>query len=129
MKKILILVIFSFIFMSYQTEGSIISVSVEEFESYIKDYGTTQLIDVRTPEEFEKGHIPGAKLVNIYATDFKEKISKLNLEKSKPVLIYCRSGNRSLVGGRYLAGRGYKVINLKYGINDWIAKNKPIEKN
>ena len=129
MKKILTYIILFIVFISYSMQnGTLISVSTEEFESYINKYGTGQLLDVRTPQEYNAGHIPGAKLANIYDSNFKEKIKTLNFTKSKPILIYCRSGNRSVVGGKYLSEQGYKVINLKYGIKDWIAKNKPIEK-
>jgi rhodanese-related sulfurtransferase len=129
MKKILTMVILFAVFVSFSMQnGSLISVSTDEFENYIKKYGTNQLLDVRTPQEFNAGHIPGAKLANIYDSDFKNKIKSFNFTKSKPILIYCRSGNRSLVGGKYLSEQGYQVINLKYGIKDWIAKNKPVEK-
>ncbi len=128
MKKFLIPVIIILFFTSLQGKGSLVSVTADEFEAYIKKYGTEQLLDVRTPQEYDLGHIPGAKLVNIYDSDFKQKIAALNFSKSKPVLIYCRSGNRSLVAGRYLAEQGFQVINLKYGIKDWVLKNKPVDK-
>jgi len=124
----LTLLVFVVLWSAFQQSGKILSVSSDEFEQYIKRYGTSQLIDVRTPAEYREGHIPNARLVNIYDPDFKKKISELPFRKDKPVLVYCRSGNRSLVAGRYLASLGYEVINLKYGIKDWRAKGKPIEK-
>ena len=129
MKKIYLFVVLSLGLISKaQENGKIISVSSDEFQNYIEKYGTEQLIDVRTPQEFNAGHIPGAKLVNIYTPTFKQDILKALKDKEKPVLIYCRSGNRSMVAGRYLEKKGYLVINLKYGIKDWIRQNKPIKK-
>ncbi len=129
MKKIFLFVVLSLGLISKaQENGKIISVSSDEFQNYIEKYGTEQLIDVRTPQEFNAGHIPGAKLVNIYTPTFKQDILKALKDKEKPVLIYCRSGNRSMVAGRYLEKKGYLVINLKYGIKDWIRQNKPIKK-
>ncbi len=129
MKKIFLIVAIAFTMISKaQKSGKIISVSSDEFQNYIEKYGTDQLIDVRTPQEFNAGHIPGAKLVNIYTPTFKQDILKALKDKEKPVLIYCRSGNRSMVAGRYLEKIGYLVINLKYGIKDWIRQNKPVKK-
>jgi rhodanese-related sulfurtransferase len=113
--------------LAFQSQDTL-SVSSAEFQKYINRYGTSQLIDVRTPQEYHAGHIPGAKLVNLYDPTFKTKILSLNLDKNKPVLVYCRSGNRSLVAARFLNEKGYKVINLKYGIKQWIKEQRPIEK-
>lgn len=55
--------------------------------------GKAYLVDVRTPEEFEGGHLQYATNINFNSPDFKAQISKL--DKHKPVYLYCRSGNRS----------------------------------
>ncbi len=55
--------------------------------------GKAYLVDVRTPEEFDGGHLQYAKNINFNGTDFKAQIAKL--DKHKPVYLYCRSGNRS----------------------------------
>ncbi len=128
MKKLGLILIFVIYSLSFQQKFEILSVSSDEFESFIEEYGTGQLIDVRTPPEYAEGHIPGAKLVNIYDIDFKTKILALPLDKSFPVLVYCRSGHRSMVAARFLAEKGFRVVNLKNGIREWIAKGKPIEK-
>ena len=51
------------------------------------------LIDIRTEEEFKSGHIKGALNIDFYGADFKDKLN--SLDKSKPYIFYCRSGNRS----------------------------------
>jgi rhodanese-related sulfurtransferase len=99
--------------------------SVDKFE--ILDYmdfknqivNNVQLIDVRTSEEFNAGHIEGA--INI---DFKnEEVfyqSFQRLDKKNPVYVYCRSGNRSKKSADKLLEMGFsKVFDLKGGYIDW----------
>ncbi len=130
MKKIIgvLMVLLSLNSVAQEKQGEIHSVSTDEFQQYIEKYGTDLLIDVRTPQEYNAGHIPGAHLVNLYAPDFKTRILEIVKDKDKPVLIYCRSGHRSMIAAKYLAGHGYTVINLRHGIIDWNANRKPIGK-
>lgn len=85
-----------------------------------------QLVDVRTPEEFQDGHIANARLMN-----FKDTASFLTgqatLDKSKPVYIYCRSGARSQAATALLTKAGFKVLDLEGGILNWKKNNLPIE--
>jgi len=55
--------------------------------------GKAYLVDVRTPEEFDGGHLQYATNINFNSPEFKAQIAKL--DKHKPVYLYCRSGNRS----------------------------------
>lgn len=55
--------------------------------------GKAYLVDVRTPEEFDGGHLQYATNINFNSPEFKTQIAKL--DKHKPVYLYCRSGNRS----------------------------------
>ncbi len=75
------------------------------------------LVDVRTPREFKSGSIPGA--INIaYSRSFKNDI--LKLDKSKPVLIFCKSGARSRRAMSIMSKLGFKTVHdLKGGINSW----------
>lgn len=97
------------------------SVSVDEFKKIIAD-STVILVDVRTPEEFQEGHIPNTKY-NIDALDskFLENATKL-LPEGASVAIYCRSGNRSKAAAKKLAGAGYKVTELNAGYKAWLAQ-------
>ena len=63
------------------------------FISFMQENSDIQIVDVRTPEEFNDGYIPNAVNIDFKAADFKEKIDQL--DKFKPVLIYCHSGGRS----------------------------------
>lgn len=97
---------------------------VAEFSQFITN-DSVQLVDVRTPEEYYEGHIPGAKNINVFDKDFAVK-AKESLDTSKPVAVYCRSGKRSAEAARELSGKGFKVINLKGGIIAWKGKDQPL---
>lgn len=76
------------------------------------------LLDVRTKNEFNAGHIAGAINIDWYLHSFEALVQKL--DKSKPILIYCRSGNRTSKTKFAMLGMGFQnVINLHYGVNDW----------
>ena len=79
------------------------------------------ILDVRTPNEFYSGYIPSAKLIPLQ--QLAERISEIEKHKEKPVLIYCRSGNRSVVAAEILIKHGFKnVYHIRHGIRDWIKK-------
>ena len=84
------------------------------------------LLDVRTPEEFKHdGHIAEAKLIPL-----SELAKNLNmLDKSKKVLVYCRSGNRSVSASRFLGNHGFTVVNMSGGIIAWKSEKLPISMN
>lgn len=103
----------------------VISVSASEFEKEI-NVGSVQLVDVRTPEEFADGHIAGALNINVKSDDFRQKAEKA-LSKDSVVLVYCRSGRRSLDAAKILTELGYKVINLKGGIIEWREAGLPVD--
>lgn len=81
------------------------------------------LLDVRTPEEFNSGHIPGA--VNISVETLAARLSELPADKT--IVVYCRSGNRSATAAQILAEAGYSSIYDLGGINTWAAQGLPIE--
>ena len=75
-----------------QSTGFAMDLSAEDFSRYTTD-STCILLDVRTHEEFQSGHIPGALMIDYYEEDFADRIS--TLDKAKTIYIYCRSGGRS----------------------------------
>ena len=79
----------------------------------------TQLIDVRTPEEYADGHIEGAKNFDFYAEDFLFQFQEF--DKEQPLYIYCRSGNRSGKASKKLSEMGFRVIDLEGGYVAWGA--------
>ena len=86
-----------------------------------------QIIDVRTPEEFNDGHIENAILIDFYSEDFKDEIAQLDREKT--YFVYCRSGNRSGQAIDILSELGFQeVYHLSAGIREWVEKGFPIVK-
>ena len=76
------------------------------------------VVDVRTPQEFNDGHISKSLLIDIYNPTFAEKISEL--DKSKNYYIYCRSGQRSYHAGVFMLEQNFtNVHHLKDGIISW----------
>ena len=100
------------------------TVSSDEFARIIGDTDTVQLVDVRTKEEYEEGHISNALLIDYYSYNFEEQaIAKLSKEKT--VAVYCRSGRRSAAATRKLVKLGYEVVNLDGGILAWERAKMP----
>lgn len=92
-------------------------IASSDFRSKTEDQNV-QLIDVRTPKEFNEGHINKAKNIDFFDTNFLAKMSELN--KDAPLYIYCRSGNRSGKAAAKLKELGFKeVYDLKGGVLDW----------
>lgn len=82
-----------------------------------------QLVDVRTAEEYEEGHIKSAKNIDFFADDFVEQFS--SFDKEEPLYLYCRTGNRSAKASKKLYEAGFKnIIDLKGGYKAWQAAGK-----
>ena len=73
------------------------------------------ILDVRTPEEYDRGHLKNAILINFYNPNFSHELDQL--DKSKDYLVYCRSGGRSLNATKMMVEKGFTtVMNLKRGV-------------
>lgn len=84
----------------------------------------TRLIDVREPEEYAHGHIPGA--VNLPQADLASRLTEI--PRDQPLMVVCRSGVRSLRAARFLAQMGYdQVSSVDGGTEAWQAAGLPIE--
>ena len=82
------------------------------------------LIDVRTNEEYSDGHIKGAVNVDYYKENFFNSYFE-NIDKNKPLYIYCRSGNRSRRTSDKLINQGFlKIYDLKDGYVSWSNNQK-----
>ncbi len=100
------------------------NLSATEFAEKIKAMPQAPVVDVRTPEEFEKGHLVNSKNIDWNNSNFEEQISKL--DKSKPVFVYCLSGGRSSSAASKMRQDGFKqVYELNGGIMKWRAANLP----
>lgn len=103
------------------------TVNVDEFSKLIAGNKGIQVLDVRTQEEYNDGHIAGAKLINVNDSTFIDKAAA-QLNKKKPVAVYCRSGRRSAEAANAMVKAGFQVINLDGGILAWQDAGKDIEK-
>ena len=99
-------------------------VSVEEAAKLIQDNPKTLVLDVRTPEEFSKGHIPGAKNVDFHDDDFAKKVGAL--DPATPVVVHCAAGGRSKQSLDALKDKKI-VYHMKDGFKAWEKAGKPVE--
>jgi rhodanese-related sulfurtransferase len=84
------------------------------------------VLDIRTPEEFQAARIPGAIMVDFYASDFGDRLD--DLEKDVPYVLYCNSGNRSAEAAKMMQDRGFaEVYEIDGGIQAWYAAGLPLE--
>ena len=127
MNKLFAVVSVVFILMSSCTIGQTKNdIELAEFEKKMASEKYL-LVDVRTAEEFTDEHIEGALNIDYFSATFSDEISNIGLEK--PVLVYCRSGNRSGKSMKIMYDLGFKeVYNLMGGIKGWKAKNNTLIK-
>lgn len=101
--------------------GSAAEVSVDELKKMMND-GNVQLLDVRTPNEWNDGHIKGA--INVPIGEFKSRIGSLELNGGKPIVAICLSAHRSIPAVRVLLKNGFKdAVQLQGGMKAWRAAN------
>lgn len=102
---------------STKKQTGFIDAGNEEFRGMLNKPETI-LLDTRTQAEFHGGHIPGAKLVDLFDRELQNKLDQM--DKDKIYLLYCRSGNRSAQLCRVMSKMGYNgLYNLKHGIMKW----------
>jgi rhodanese-related sulfurtransferase len=99
-------------------------VGVAEFASLLTRPGI-QIIDVRTPAEFDSGHIAGAVNIPVQSADFAERIARL--DPAGQYAVYCRSGNRSQPAVSAMKDAGISTVyELASGTNGWAADGQPL---
>jgi rhodanese-related sulfurtransferase len=84
-----------------------------------------QIVDVREPYEWNAGHIAEAEHVPLANLMAGQGIDRL--QKDRPVVVVCRTGNRSELGSVMLRARGYDAHNLEGGMERWAAAGLPFE--
>lgn len=93
-------------------------VDAEQAAQLLKDQPEVVVLDVRTPEEFQSGHLAEAENIDFRAADFEANLSKLDREQ--PYLVHCRSGRRSESSLAFFKKLGFKkVYHLDGGILAW----------
>jgi len=124
--------IFLIIFLSllyHSTTGikeSYVTISVSEAKELVDNNENLFILDVRTDSEYNDGHISGAYLIP--HTDISSRQDELPKKKSKPILVYCRSGGRSVTASITLDSLEYtQVKNMAGGFNEWKDAGYPYE--
>jgi thioredoxin 1 len=98
----------------------------DTFEQQLKQIPAGQLVDVRTPGEFGGGHLVGAKNLDYRNPEFAQTLAQL--DKSKPVFVYCLSGGRSADAAKLMREQGFSTVyELQGGYLKWTTKLKPVE--
>lgn len=117
--------LFTILLSSCSQAQNVKKLSVSDFEKTMASSGQKIILDVRTADEYQSGHIQDAILMDYYKNDFKQQLSKL--DKNKPVFVYCASGGRSGSASDILSDMGFKqVYDLKGGMNAWKRDSKKI---
>ena len=85
------------------------------------------ILDVRTPKEYDEGHIENAYLLNVKSDSFEDELEKM--DKDKKYFVYCKAGIRGCKAADLMEKHGYKEIhNIIGGIDKWKQNRLPLEK-
>jgi rhodanese-related sulfurtransferase len=127
MKRVIALLGSVLLLAGCSSSSSAVDLSVSEFSNKVTEAGIITL-DVRTPGEFNEGHIAGAILVDFQSGNFESEIA--TLDKSKTYAVYCRSGSRSGQAVKIMSDAGFtNLYNLNGGVIDWANAGLPLVNN
>ena len=98
-------------------EAVYVNITAEEAKQIMDTEEGYIILDVRTREEYDEGHIPGAILIS--HEEIAEKAEDVLTDKNQLILVYCRSGRRSKIAAEALVELGYTNIKEFGGIIDW----------
>jgi rhodanese-related sulfurtransferase len=131
MKRFIIILLLTSVFSisckEESSEGTIKIVTAEEMKE-LSQLDNVQLLDVRTPEEYVEGYIEGFQNIDFLSETFQNDIEKL--DKTKPVIVYCRSGGRSARCSALMLEKGFKKIyDLEGGITKWESEGNTVIKD
>ncbi|TXJ46538.1 rhodanese-like domain-containing protein [Brachyspira pilosicoli] len=128
MKKIIIILSVSFLFLACSNKGYKNINNIEKAIKLVNSSTNLIILDVRTREEYLAGNIPNSINIDVLSQDFKSKIDML--DKNKEYLVYCRSGNRSAIASSIMSTNGflniYNLQNIAYQdfANAMLTNNK-----
>ena len=94
-----------------------LNITAEEAKQIMDSEEGYIILDVRTQEEYDEGHIPGAIVIS--HEEIEEKAEDVLTDKDQLILVYCRSGRRSKIAAEALVELGYTNIKEFGGIIDW----------
>ena len=124
MKRIFVLLLLAVIFLTAcgkdieNNQGAVyVNITAEEAKAIMDSEEGYIILDVRTQEEYDQGHIPGAIVIS--HEEIGEKAEAVLTDKDQLILVYCRSGRRSKLAAEVLLELGYTNIKEFGGILDW----------
>ena len=129
---LLFIILFGFILPSCQAQQdqNITALSPKKASKLIETHtGDSDffILDIRTPGEYQSGHLKDAIIIDYYSKSFADEIGRLDKEKS--YLVYCRSGNRSARSmDLFNKLKFQKIYHLSSGIKSWISEGLPLVK-
>jgi len=95
----------------------------QQVQAMISQPSRPYLLDVRTPQEYQQGHINGAELIPL--DELPNKVSRI--PKNREVICICHSGSRSSAAANHLSSEGYNVSNLRGGMMNWMRAGLPVK--
>jgi rhodanese-related sulfurtransferase len=102
--------------------AQIMDISPAEVFQIIKNDEDYLIVDVRTKEEYDSGHLEGALLLPVQ--ELEGRLDELPMDK--PIIVYCRSGNRSRTAANILIDNGFTMVYDMGGISSWTAEGYPV---
>jgi phage shock protein E len=103
------------------------NISIDDTAKLLSKDTNVVVLDVRTPKEFQAGHIKGATNINFQDKDFADRVAKL--DKSKTYVIHCAAGGRSAKACSQIKDMDFKnMLHMNEGFNAWSKAGKPVEK-
>ncbi len=98
-------------------------VTVAQLAAILASDPTTPVVDVRNPDEYAAGHVPGALLMPLHTVPVRVQ----DLPRDRPVYLVCHSGGRSAQATAWLTQQGYEVVNVLGGTGAWAAAGYRVE--
>lgn len=124
MKKLLINICLAFAICTGAVAQTKAPLTPAEFSKQISEDQEAIVVDVRTPAEFQKGHLANALNINVSSDKFEEHLSAV--DKNKPVYVYCLSGGRSAKAVAKMRALGYtNITEMEGGMLKWRANSLP----
>lgn len=115
-----------------EARARIQEVRPDELDEMIENHDEPLILDVREPDEYRRGHIPGALLVPRGTLEaaadagYEDRVDTLCAARERTVVIYCETGARSALATDTLTQMGYRAYNLAGGIVLWEAEGYPV---
>lgn len=109
-----------------QAQSGFRSIDAASFHRQLDAEPSAIILDVRTADEYNEGHIPGAIHIDVLQSDFQTRVEQLDL--TQPIYVYCHSGGRSARAASMIRNMDViQIYNLRGGMMAWRANSFPVE--